>query len=360
MRFITVILKEVLIMNKFLHHTQSIISKITGQLRTTLKGRGNASGLHSPFNAIVEKELSDHVRSWRFIILVIIIALTCFGSIYSALSAISSEGLQSGDSGNSFLLLRIFTISDGTLPSFIVFISFLGPLLGISLGFDAINSEQNNGTLSHILAQPIHRDYILNAKFVAALKLISLMFFVLVFLVMGFGLLTTGLPPTAEEFWRILFFIFLSILYVAFWLNLSILFSVIFRQPATSALVAIGFWLFTTVFYPMIVDVISSALEPGQYAHPAQVVAFEKFRLALLRVLPSQLFNEATSTLLVPSVRSLGPLTMQQTHGAIPGPLPLGQSILISWGQIVGLIAATVVCFVIGYISFMRREVRSG
>lgn len=290
----------------------------------------------------------------------LIVLLTCFGAIYSALSTVASEGLQApSGSGNPFLFLRLYTISDGTLPSFIVFVSFLGPLLGISLGFDAINSEQNNGTLSHILAQPVPRDYLLNAKFVASLKLISLMFFVLVFLVMGLGMITTGLMPTAEEFWRIVFFTLLSILYVAFWLNLSILFSVLFRQPATSAMVVIGFWLFSTVFYPMIVDVITKALDPGAYAHPAQQLALAKIRLGMLRLLPGQLFSEATSTLLVPSLRSLGPLTMQQTHGAIPGPLPFGQSILLSWPQIVGLIAATVVCFVISYIAFMRREIRS-
>jgi len=324
-----------------------------------LEGVKNKNTVKNSFNAIVDKELSDHVRSWRFVILVSIIVLTCFGSIYTALSTISSEGINASGTGEPFLFLKLYTLSDGTLPSFIVFISFLGPLLGISLGFDAINSEQNRGTLSHILAQPIHRDSILNAKFVAALKLISIMFFVLGFLVMGFGMLTTGIPPTAEEFWRIVFFILLSILYVAFWLNLSILFSVLFRQPATSALVGIGFWLFTTIFYPMIVDVISNALDPGRYASPAQILAFQKFRLGLLHVLPSQLFNEVTSSLLVPSIRSLGPLTMQQTQGAIPGPLPLGQSILISWPQLTGLIAATVLCFVIGYVSFMRREVRA-
>lgn len=30
-------------------------------------------------------------------------------------------------------------------PSFVFFINFLGPLLGIALGFDAVNSEQNKG-----------------------------------------------------------------------------------------------------------------------------------------------------------------------------------------------------------------------
>ena len=32
---------------------------------------------HSPFWTIVRKEVADHVRSWRFLILIGIIALTC-------------------------------------------------------------------------------------------------------------------------------------------------------------------------------------------------------------------------------------------------------------------------------------------
>ena len=67
--------------------------------------------------------------------------------------------------------------------------------------------------------------------------------------------------------------------------------------------------------------------------------------LNLLRFAPSQLFSDATTTLLMPSVRSLGPLTMEQVHGAIPSPLPLGQSLIVVWPQLTGLIAATVVCF---------------
>ena len=44
---------------------------------------------------------------------------------------------------------------------------------------------------------------------------------------------------------------------------------------------------------------------------------------------------------------------------AIPSPLPLGQSLLVVWPQLTGLIAATVICFAISYIMFMRREIRS-
>ena len=299
--------------------------------------------VNHPFWVIVNKEISDHVKSWRFIILIGIIALTCMGSLYTALTNIS-EAIKPNDPDGSFLFLKLFTVSDGTLPSFVLFINFLGPLLGIALGFDAVNSEQNKGTLSRMLSQPIHRDCIINAKFVAALIVIGIMLFVLGFLVMGCGLIAIGIPPTAEEFWRIVFFIITSIFYVAFWLNLAILFSLRFRQAATSALASVAVWLF---------------FSPSQMASPYQIISYQKFILGLMRLAPSELFNEATTTLLMPSVRSLGPLTMEQVQGAIPSPLPLGQSLLVVWPQLTGLIAATVICFAISYIMFMRREIRS-
>jgi ABC-2 type transport system permease protein len=344
MIFITAILKEVKIMS----NQVSALSK---------KWFGASDRKLHPFRVIVRKEMSDQIRSWRFIILITIIALTCFGSLYTALTNMS-QAVRPNDPEGSFFFLKLFTISDGTMPSFTVFISFLGPLLGISLGFDAINSEHNRGTLSRILSQPIHRDYIINAKFTAALATISCMLFALGLLVMGAGLVSIGIPPSPGEFLRMIFFILLSVLYVAFWLNLSILFSVLFRQPATSALSAIAVWLFFSVFYPLIVSLITKSLEPSASAMPQQIIAFEHFRLALMRVMPNQLFSEATTTLLMPSVRSLGPLTMEQMIGALPGPLPLGQSLLLVWPQVTGLAAGTMVSFVLSYILFMRREIR--
>jgi ABC-2 type transport system permease protein len=311
-----------------------------------------------PFWVIVNKEISDHVRSWRFIILLSLILLTCFGSLYTALTTIGQP--VKGNAGNSsFFFLRLFTATDGSLPSFHVFINFLGPLLGIGMGFDAINSEWNRGTLSRIMSQPIHRDYLLNAKFTASLTVIGILFFSLTFLIMGIGLITIGIPPTAGEFLRIICFTLLSILYVAFWLNLSILFSVRFRQGATSALTSIAVWLFLTVFYPILIKLIAKTFAPTELASPDDVFQFQHLVVNLLHLAPSQLFSDATTTLLMPSIRSLGPLTMEQIAGAIPNPLPVGQSLLIAWPQLTGLIAATVLCFALSYFSFMRKEIRA-
>ena len=71
---------------------------------------------------------------------------------------------------------------------------------------------------------------------------------------MALGILILGIPPTGEEFLRILCFLVLCIAYIAFWLNLGILFSVRFKQPATSALAAIAVWIFFNIFYQMIVE----------------------------------------------------------------------------------------------------------
>lgn len=311
-----------------------------------------------PFWVLVEKEISDHVNSWRFIILILIIAMTTMGSLYTALTNIG-EAANTENAEETFFFLRLFTATNGVLPSFFIFISFLGPLLGIGLGFDAVNSELTRGTLSRILAQPLHRDYLINAKFTAALIVISVMLFALAFLVMGIGLIAIGIPPTAEEFSRIILFVILSIVYVAFWLNLSILFSVRFQQPATSALAGMAVWLFFAIIFPLIVNSVTKSLEPSSATTELQAIHLERFRLGLLRFSPDVLYSEATTTLLMPSVRSLGPLSMEQVHGAIAGPLPLGQSVLLVWPQVTALIAATVLCFVLAYVPFMKREIRS-
>jgi ABC-2 type transport system permease protein len=311
-----------------------------------------------PFRAMVQKEVADHIRSWRSLILFGIILLTCLGSLYSSLANIR-EAFNGHDAQSPFFFLNLFTRSDGTLPSFFVFISFLGPLLGISLGFDAINSEQNKGTLSRVLAQPVPRDYLLNAKFVAGIVVISVLFFALSFLVIGAGLIALGIPPTAEEFLRIVFYTILSIVYVSFWLNLSVFFSVRFKQPATSALSGIAVWLFFTVFYPMIVNLVAKGFRPSKFAPPQVAFFYEKFKFAMVQIMPNELFSEVTSTILMPTVRSLGPLTREQVQGAIPGPLPLSQSLMVVWPQITGLVALTLLCFLFSYLSFMRREIRS-
>jgi len=311
-----------------------------------------------PLFVMTGKEINDLLRSWRFIILFLLIVFACIGSIYSSLSTFA-ETIKKVSSDDAFFFLRLFTSSDNSMYSFTGLVMLLGPVLGISLGFDAINSEHNKGTLSRLLSQPVYRDYIIISKFIASLTVISLLFIVLTLTVFGWGLMNIGIPPTLDEVLRLICFTLLNIVYVAFWLNLSLFFSVRFRQAATSALSGMAVWLFFTLFYGMIIDLIARSVAPRQITSQAQEVALGNFVLELLRGNPCFMFKEATSTLLIPESRSFWLYTAEQYQGAIPTPLPLEQSILMVWPHVTVLIAGSILLFALGYYSFMRREIRS-
>ncbi|MBK0383242.1 ABC transporter permease subunit [Pedobacter sp. SD-b] len=309
---------------------------------------------------MVNKEIADHIRSWRFIVLITLILLTFIASIYASMGNIRTAVENTNDPNHGFLYLKLLTATDNSLPPFHILLSFLAPLLGIGLGFDAINAEQNNGTLGRLMAQPVYRDNLLLAKFTSSFIMIGSLFLVLVLLMLGGGLVWTGVRIEPQELLRILTFMVITIVYVAFWLSLSVLLSIAFKQAATSALTAIGIWIFFTVFYQILVTLLIKTFLPDpSYLSSQEVLSYNDLILDILRISPNRLYTDASTTLLIPSIRSLGPLTTEQMAGAIPSPLPFRESLLIVWPQVSGLIASTISCFAISYYFFMRREIRS-
>ncbi len=320
--------------------------------------------IRSPLWTLTSKEITDHIRSFRFNILLGIIFLTCIASIYSALSTIRDVAAGIDNPDDFHLYLQIFSITgeDNALPSFITFISFLGPLLGIGLGFDAINKEKNSHTLLRVLSQPIPRDYIILSKFLGSLAVISMFVFSLGLLIIGSGIISMGIPPSFDEFIRIITYLVMIIFYIGFWLALSILFSIQFKQAATSALSSIAVWLFFSIFYSIIVNLIVNASMPDQlFQSMSAEQQTENYELmtGLMRLSPNYLFSEITTVLLTPGYRTLGPVTMEQLIGTIPSPLGLMESLSIIWPQVIGIISFGVICFAISYLIFIFQEIRS-
>jgi len=296
------------------------------------------------------KELSDHLTSARMRVLEWLVVLVAVAAVYAAIQQIRDVTAQ-----DPFLFLRLFTTAREPLPSFVSFLGFLVPLMAIGLGFDAVNGEHNRRTLSRILSQPIYRDALLFGKFIAGLLTMTVSLVVLWLLLIGLGLIMLGVPPGGEEMARAFIFLLVTIAYAGVWLALAMLFSVIFRSAATAALVTLGLWLFLTVIWPSLAPAVALALAPaGDQA--TQVIAAQM----LARLSPSTLFAEIVLAILHPATRTLGPVYLSQLQGAVMGaPLPLSQSVLVAWPQIVGLIAATILLFVGSYIVFQRQEVRA-
>ena len=310
--------------------------------------------------AVFWKELADHFTSKRFIILFLLVYLAGIATIY-----VAAQSIRTGISDTTeFVFLRLFIVSGENLPfSFPFFLSLFIPIVGIALGFDAINSERSSGNLSRVLSQPVYRDSVINGKFLAGLFTLATLIVSIVIVVGGMGLRMIGVPPTAEEVLRLFAFIFLSIIYGAFWLSLAVLFSILFRRTATSALASIALWIFLFFFLSMIAGYIANASVPISQNSSAEILAQNDTIYRMVsRISPGTLYGESVRVLLMPEMGNASSTLMLisiYTAGLIPGSLSLEQSLIIVWPQIIGLVALTVICFAISYIRFMREEIRA-
>jgi len=305
--------------------------------------------------AILRKELADYFTSIRFVILFALILFASAAGLFAAFQGIRNVNLPEG-----FVFLGLFTTSGEAIPSLISFISILVPIIGITLGFDAINSERSGGTLSRIMAQPIYRDSVINGKFLAGVFTLVVMIGTTMLLVSGYGLRMIGVPPTAEEIIRLFIYLVVTVIYGAFWMGLAILFSVLFRRVAASLLISIAVWLFFSFFMLMIAPSIANAIAPvAQTSAEAEIIRNAELHQMIMLLSPSTLYLKATTALLLPvSVGSLGILTTSQVAYMLPNPIGLGQSLILIWPHLTGMLSLSAICFAISYVLFMRQEIR--
>jgi ABC-2 type transport system permease protein len=307
---------------------------------------------------VAGKEFTDHVRSIRFLLLVVLMSLAGLAAVHSAAGPIRDAADSASQTPSIFLYL--FTLSPQRVPAFHEFLGILGPLLGIGFGFDAINGERAQRTLPRIVAQPIHRDEIINGKFVAGLGAIALALAAVMAIVGGYGALRLGIGPSTGDLARVVAFYVVAVVYIALWLALAILLSVVCRRAATAALTAIAIWLVFTLFGGLIAGVIADAVHGVDTDSSAEeVLANARLELDIRRLSPDQLYRDATGVLLNPSRQTTGIVVTDQTSSSLPSNLALRDSLLVAWWQLVAIVGGTVALFTAAYLTFMRQEVRA-
>ncbi len=317
----------------------------------------------SGWTVVAAKEFGDHLLSARFTVLVIVLGLAAAIPLYFAASAI--RDVASGVTDAQAIFIALFWLAPRvseqvTLPSVAGFLAYVAPLLGLAFAFDAINGERAEGTLPRLLSQPIHRDDVIKGKFVAGLAAIALALVATVLVIAGFGLLRLGITPALEEVVRHIAWVGVTMLYVALWLAFGLLLSVVIRRAATSALVGFGIWLFVAIplIGPLLIGLLGSFLASG-----ARTAADYYSTIQWLqRLLPGQVYAEASAALLNPSVTSVSASEIYGEQYAQQMPqtlLSFDQSFLLILPHIVILFALTIGCFALAYARFMRQEVRA-
>src|SRR5919108_999203 len=256
------------------------------------------------------KEMADHFSSRRFMILLILILLIGLWSTYASGQAIRQD---TENSPAQYVFLLLLTSGSGTAFSLATFLGFFGPLVGITLGFDAISGEYANGTLSRVLSQPIYRDSLINGKFLAGLTTVAVLWGSILLLVIGLGIYLLGFPPNGEELWRMLIFTTVGVFYVGFWLALAMLFSLLFQKTVTAALASLAVWLFMSMFVSILSQGIAGLIVPDP-STPEQLAYRTDVENIVGRISPSTLFSESVRVLLNPAARGFGLLLQSQAQ----------------------------------------------
>jgi len=313
--------------------------------------------------AIYRKELADHFSSYRFVILFALIAMVSFITTYMA--GINLRENLEGVAKPKFVFLMLFNTT-GALFSVVQFVAFFGPLIGLVLGFDTINRERAHGTLIKVISQPIYRDAVINGKFLAGATTITIILLAIVLVISGFGLRLLGIVPGIEELCRLAIYLVISIFYISFWLGIAILFSILFKNIATSALASVALWIFLSFFISLGASVAANTLAPvekeGTDTEALISNARIKERVSLFS--PMTLYSNGSGIIIDPtrnttsSLVLMGPME-RLSASRFQNPLSLGQSIIVVYPHLVALIAITLICFGISYMVFMMQEIRT-
>jgi len=316
---------------------------------------------------VFRKEVADIFGSKRYLILFALILLLSTLSVYQGAQHIRNNP----DAG----FLAIFS-GAGFGFSFVQWMVFFGPLLGLALGFDAINKEKTSGTLSILLSQPIFRDSVINGKFLAGAVALATLTVSTIGIMCGLAIPMLGFGPTLEGASRVVLLSLLTVLYLAFWLSLGLLFSVLTKKTSTSMLASIATWLFFAIVINILAFLVASLIVPapggmfrtgdlgGQGSdllRSPEFLELMRRRVAvassILKISPINRYSEAASAVLGMTQSSFG-MGPGGPHSFITP--TLSQSLTASWANITAIAVGLVVCFVASYMKFLRSEIRPG
>ncbi|HYY47757.1 MAG TPA: ABC transporter permease subunit [Thermoplasmata archaeon] len=215
-------------------------------------------------------------------------------------SNVTVEVAGENETQGAYAFERIQTPAFSSGPDFVlliiasVFATFVIPLFATVITFDAVSKERVQGTIDLLLSRPTSRIGALLGKFLGIFLAIALP--VIFVNLVGIGVLTavSGRAPTGSF---VLAFLSLSLLLIAFYMPVQLIFSTFAKTSGTAILFGILVWLAFNVLYPVITLVLASTIFPNNFE--------AQFRLTQYAALgnPSSIYQQLVAFSAPESVR---------------------------------------------------------
>ena len=184
---------------------------------------------------IATKEIQESLRNRWVLLMTALLAALALSLTFLGSAPVGTVGARTLD-------VVIVSLSSLTI--------FLVPLLALLISHDAIVGETERGTMLLLLSYPVSRGQVLLGKFAGHLAILAFA------TVLGYGtaavtLSATGAAISAQSWMAFAAMIGTSILLGAAFIAIGYLVSVLVRERATAAGVAIGIWLLLVIVFDM-------------------------------------------------------------------------------------------------------------
>ncbi len=198
--------------------------------------------------SIARKEFTDTITSKRLWVLIGIFLLFSIASTYS-----TSFGFIMGGRQAARPMVQIASAIATAM-------TYMAPLLGIALAFDAVSGERERGTLRILLSRPIYREDVINGKIMSALATIGLAIILSSLASVSVSILLHNISVTIDDISRIcLFAVFSAVLSFAYY-ALSLFISTFSNKSSHSLVISIGIWIFLAFILSIMSSFIATAV----------------------------------------------------------------------------------------------------
>jgi len=299
--------------------------------------------------AIAEKEFGDAVRSKRLwgmtLILVALFALMVFSlSIQATIQSDTSQQITILDPLSKILI----SLSSS--------MGFVAPLLGLSLGYDAISGEREKGTMKLLLVRPVFRDQLINGKALGSLITISFSLGLSGLILIGLSSASLGATLDPDIILRLIIYLLLSVLLSMSYYSISLVFSAKFEISSRSLLLSIAVWALFTFVIPLIaflfvLSVLGPPPPPQSGEFKEWIMKSSEIQSIINFITPNHHFSKVADSILLARAA-----ITSQGLGLPEIPETIAEVITYNWASVIMLILFFAVPYLISYAIFVSAE----
>ncbi|MCB0168386.1 MAG: ABC transporter permease, partial [Anaerolineae bacterium] len=134
------------------------------------------------------------------------------------------------------------------------YVSIVGAILAVVLGYNALIEEKESGGLKLILSRPVYRDQLLTGKLLGNAAVIGVLLGVVFVFNLVLLVVIGGIWPTLGEVGRLLSFVGLAFAYMLIFLSLAMLLSIRMQNSAAVFLVSLVAWMLLSFVIPQMAE----------------------------------------------------------------------------------------------------------